>query len=811
MSSGGRSKSSNGTRPANSSNNSNNNYAPAVNNRSSSNVRANARPNGSAQEKRKIVGQYMLGKTIGEGTFGKVKLAIHIPTGEKVAVKILEKSRIKEQADVRRVNREIKILKKSRHGNIIQLYEVLDTQNTIYLIMECADGGEMFDFIVAQKHVPEIQACKFFHQIIDGVEVLHNNDITHRDLKPENLLLKASTDGWLVKIVDFGLSNTHEGNKLLSTACGSPCYAAPEMIAGKKYNGPLADLWSIGVILFALVCGFLPFEDANTSVLYKKIMSGDYKPPKWISAEVRDLIRCILEVDPRKRYTVADIRKHPWYSIVSDASIPREVVNVAENELIKADIMKSIALAGMDTQAVLDGVASHACNSLTAMFYLLEQKHKIMKLKQHTNRGSIINQSPRENGSNHSSNQNESAPPESVVPVRAGVLDPLTSNSNQNPPQSEQPLIPKMPLLPKTQLPSTDVTPYRQTPVILQQHFNNGSNNNTNNGVINNNSKQMAVMPSLDHYLKTGVGFPNLTNLIANNNNNNNAAGALALNGLNPTAPLDANSSRNILKDKVRPGGPRKQDIPKLNLPAFSSENDANGNVLVSQTSRPPIHSSQQPQQYLSARPAVTTSSEDGGAVTKDLLEMMSGAGLGGEGVDRPTTRRSHVRSRGDADNNTASAGDAMGKLATTPMQPQQNLTVGIAGGSVKTGSVLASFDSNGYSTVSAPVAASIPVPKAPDQATSSVVYSGGRKGRNISDPSRRVSDATNTAAAVAAVRGDETTNTADANVVNVMGPVPTIPATVAVESSTSPRFMAMRNKLAAQGSLGPIAAPNKA
>lgn len=163
--------------------------------RSSGGTRSKPRPgsrgingnshNTSSQEKRKIVGQYMLGKTIGEGTFGKVKLAIHIPTGEKVAIKILEKARIKEQADVRRVNREIKILKKARHGNIIQLYEVLDTQNTIYLIMECAEGGEMFDYIVAQKHVQEQQACKFFHQIIDAVHCLHQNEITHRDLKPE--------------------------------------------------------------------------------------------------------------------------------------------------------------------------------------------------------------------------------------------------------------------------------------------------------------------------------------------------------------------------------------------------------------------------------------------------------------------------------------------------------------------------------------------------------------------------------------------------------------------------------------------------
>ena len=248
------------------------------------------------EQPRKMVGNYILGKTIGEGTFGKVKIAVHIPTGEKVAVKVLEKSRIKEQADIRRVNREIKILKKNKHPNIIQLYEVLDTQNSVYLIMENADGGEMFDFIVAHKHLPEKLACTFFHQIVDGVEILHKNDITHRDLKPENLLLKATANGWLVKIVDFGLSNTHEGGRLLSTACGSPCYAPPEMIAGKKYCGPLADIWSMGVILFALVCGYLPFEDPNTSALYKKILSGEYKPAKWISVDVKSLIRKILEV-----------------------------------------------------------------------------------------------------------------------------------------------------------------------------------------------------------------------------------------------------------------------------------------------------------------------------------------------------------------------------------------------------------------------------------------------------------------------------------------------------------------------------------
>lgn len=331
---------------------------------------------GHEQGARKMVGNYILGKTIGEGTFGKVTIAVHIPTKEKVAVKILEKSRIKEQADIRRVNREIKILKKNRHPNIIQLYEVLDTQNSVYLIMENADGGEMFDYIVAHRHVPERQACIFFHQIIDGIEVLHQSEVTHRDLKPENLLLKSTPNGWIVKIVDFGLSNTHEGGRLLSTACGSPCYAAPEMIAGKKYFGPLADIWSCGVILFALVCGYLPFEDPNTSALYKKIMSGQYKPAKWISGDVRDLIRKILETDPDKRYQIHDIRRHQWYSQVSEEDVPKDIVSSKDAELAQAEAMRGIVSAGLETQAVVDGLSSRVCNSATATYFLLEQKAK---------------------------------------------------------------------------------------------------------------------------------------------------------------------------------------------------------------------------------------------------------------------------------------------------------------------------------------------------------------------------------------------------------------------------------------------------
>ena len=180
----------------------------------------------------------------------KFKQGMHILTGEKVAVKILEKDKIQDVADVERVAREIHILKIVRHPNVVQLYEIIETQKQLYLIMEFANGGELFDFIVEQQRVEEKEACMFFQQIIAGVEYISKLGIVHRDLKPENLLLDNNKS---IKLVDFGLSNTYKPGETLKTACGSPCYAAPEMIAGKRYTGTNVDIWSCGVILFAMV------------------------------------------------------------------------------------------------------------------------------------------------------------------------------------------------------------------------------------------------------------------------------------------------------------------------------------------------------------------------------------------------------------------------------------------------------------------------------------------------------------------------------------------------------------------------------
>jgi 5'-AMP-activated protein kinase catalytic alpha subunit len=238
-----------------------------------------------------------------------VKLGFHIPTNEKVAIKILEKDKISDVSDVERVAREIHILKLIRHPNIIQLYEIIETPKSLYLIMEYAQGGELFNHIVKKTRLHEKEACKFYLQLISGLEYLHKLKIVHRDLKPENLLLDENLN---IKLVDFGLSNTYKTGEKLKTACGSPCYAAPEMIAGNKYKPYKADIWSSGVVLYAMLAGYLPFEDKDTSKLYKKIMAGTYAMPKFISLNARDLIDRILNINPDARLDINAIRAHDW-------------------------------------------------------------------------------------------------------------------------------------------------------------------------------------------------------------------------------------------------------------------------------------------------------------------------------------------------------------------------------------------------------------------------------------------------------------------------------------------------------------------
>lgn len=238
--------------------------------------------------------------------------------------------------------------------------------------MEYASGGELFDYIVSKSRLDELEACRFFQQIISGVEYIHKLGVVHRDLKPENLLLDSNKN---IKIVDFGLSNTHRPGELLQTACGSPCYAAPEMIAGKKYVGSKVDLWSCGVILFAMISGYLPFEDPNTSELYKKILNCDYEIPSWVTNLTEDMIKCILNTDPEGRYTITQIRKHSWFKQVhSECSLG---ILIGYNPIpINKDILNKLLQYNFDLEHTQKCIEANKHNHITTTYYLLLKKHQ---------------------------------------------------------------------------------------------------------------------------------------------------------------------------------------------------------------------------------------------------------------------------------------------------------------------------------------------------------------------------------------------------------------------------------------------------
>ena len=263
---------------------------------------------------RKYIGQFILGERLGQGTFGVVVLGTHRLTGEKVAVKILDKEKILQETDKFRLEREIKILKKMRHNNIVHLYDVKETPLSLYIIMEYICGQELFEYIISNKKISEIEACKFYQQIISGIEYLGKIKVVHRDIKPENLLLDNNNN---IKIVDFGLSNSYPKNQLLTTACGSPCYAAPEMINGEKYYGLKTDIWSSGIVLYAMLCGFLPFEDSDNEKLYKKITEGKFQTPNFLTDSAKDFLHQILNVDPKTRITIPQMKKHPWFNLIN--------------------------------------------------------------------------------------------------------------------------------------------------------------------------------------------------------------------------------------------------------------------------------------------------------------------------------------------------------------------------------------------------------------------------------------------------------------------------------------------------------------
>ncbi|MBW0489310.1 hypothetical protein O181_029025 [Austropuccinia psidii MF-1] len=269
-------------------------------------------------------GPYLLLQTLGEGEFGKVKLGVHSSPdrwGEEVAIKLIKRGNVDTQARMIKVAREIDVLKLVKHPNIVRLYDVIETEKYIGIVLEYASGGELFDHILAHRYLKEKDASQLFAQLISGVTYLHNKKIVHRDLKLENLLLDRNRN---IIITDFGFANRFEdrSNDLMATSCGSPCYAAPELVVQDgRYVGSQVDVWSCGVILYAMLAGYLPFDDDpsnpdgdNINLLYKYIINTPLSFPDWITNEPKDLLLKMLVPDPLKRCSLKDVINHPWLS-----------------------------------------------------------------------------------------------------------------------------------------------------------------------------------------------------------------------------------------------------------------------------------------------------------------------------------------------------------------------------------------------------------------------------------------------------------------------------------------------------------------
>ncbi|XP_030755254.1 serine/threonine-protein kinase SIK3-like isoform X1 [Sitophilus oryzae] len=323
----------------------------------------------SPVEKLLRVGYYELDKTIGKGNFAIVKLATHIVTRTKVAIKIIDKTVLDEE-NLTKIFRETAILKKLRHPHVTRLYQLMETKQTIYLVTEYASNGEIFDHLVAKGRMSEPEAKRIFNQIVSAVSYCHTQGVVHRDLKAENLLLDHNSN---IKLADFGFSNQFTEGNLLATFCGSPPYAAPELFLGLKYDGPKADIWSLGVVVYVLVCGSLPFDGPTLQALRNVVIEGRFRIPYFMSQECEHLIRHMLVVDPEKRLTLSQIVKHKW---LSDADPPLQLDDEEDQRLNNTVIEHMLQLPGLDRAAIARSLEINSFDHIYAIYHLLLDKLK---------------------------------------------------------------------------------------------------------------------------------------------------------------------------------------------------------------------------------------------------------------------------------------------------------------------------------------------------------------------------------------------------------------------------------------------------
>ncbi|KAJ1309666.1 hypothetical protein OPQ81_006432 [Rhizoctonia solani] len=347
---------------------------------------------------RKRLGEYEIIKNIGQGSFGHVKLAVHTLTGQKVALKYFSKIRIKSMKLGARVTREIQYLRLLDHPHIVKIYEVINTSTDIIMVIEFA-GAELFDTLAEHGRLPEETARSIFQQLVSAVAHSHKCKVIHRDLKPENILIDWSGPIPDVKVIDFGLSNVMTDGDFLRTSCGSPCYACPEVISAKVYAGPEVDVWSIGVILYLMLVGRLPFEDENTQVLMDKICTGRYYMPSDIPLDAANLIKGCIVVNPIKRLSMPEIMQHPWFLAglpkylqvtpqTPNLTVPveslsyilapqKEVRRFPESSWLLPELVDELAEAiGVSKEEVLESLRAEGDNAIKVAYNIAKDKRR---------------------------------------------------------------------------------------------------------------------------------------------------------------------------------------------------------------------------------------------------------------------------------------------------------------------------------------------------------------------------------------------------------------------------------------------------
>jgi calcium/calmodulin-dependent protein kinase I len=292
-----------------------------------------------------IKDKYFIDKTLGQGSFGEVKKATNKASGEEFAVKIINKAEL-EQEDLVALQTEVEILSQIDHPNVVKLFEVWEDKSRFYMVMELMTGGELFDRIVEKDHYSEKEAADVVRPIVDAVRYCHSLGVAHRDLKPENLLYASKDPNSIIKISDFGLAKVYDAG-LMTTQCGTPSYVAPEVLKGKGYDETV-DYWSIGIIIYILLCGFPPFYDEDNDKLFDMINKGkfEFPSPYWdeISDFAKDLIKKLLAVDPKKRLRADDILNHTW--MIGDVTPRKNLPSLASKIKQYNDTSKKVKKVG---------------------------------------------------------------------------------------------------------------------------------------------------------------------------------------------------------------------------------------------------------------------------------------------------------------------------------------------------------------------------------------------------------------------------------------------------------------------------------